>query len=102
MARYSVVVVRHGPYLSREKLTVRAPDACAAYAGLSAYYRGDGVLLVSLSRRGPLAAFRPDRLTVPGGTGGPGGPGPGGTAGVREPRRPKPSPPSLRVALDEP
>jgi len=100
MARYQVVVVRTGTVPSCEKLTVCAPDAHAAYAGLGAHYRGDGVLLVSLSRRGPLAAFRRDRLTLPGGTCGSGGSG--GTAGVREPRRPKPTPPSLRVALDEP
>ena len=100
MARYRVVVVRTGTVPSCEKLTVCAPDAHAAYAGLPGYYRGDGVLLVKLSRRGPMGALRRDRLTLPGGTGGNGGSG--GTAGVREPRRPKPSPPSLRVALDEP
>ena len=96
MPRYVVVVIPQRTF-EPEVLRVRARCPEAAYAGLGAHHRGPEIAQVRVFRRG---LRRHKDLRVFGG--GLPGQGPGDPAGVREPRRPRPTPPSLRLELDQP
>lgn len=104
MARYQVVVApRLMPECTKPRtLDVSACDPCEAFQiaqlRLTALGGTHDIAWLTVRRRG-----RRHRVTFPWpADGGGGGGGNGGSAGVREPRRPMPSPPTLRIALDQP
>lgn len=101
MARYQVVIApRSMPQCAKPRtLDISATDPCEAFqlAQLRLAALGDthDIAWLTVRRRG-----RRHRVTFPWPADG--GRGNGGNAGVREPRRPMPSPPTLRIALDQP